>query len=208
MNALFRAARVVLVAALSALPVQAAQTDAAGVPAGDSLSLDQLMATLRTVRHVEARYVERRTLRALRTPIETRGTLRYDAPDRLEKTTDPAVNGNLDRLAIKGGQLTIDRGNGAAPLVLMLNEHPEVGVLVDSIRATLSGDGDALRRTFDIALAGTIQGWQFVLQPRNPAQRNLLQWMRVTGHGNRITAIDTQDGDGDRSDMTIVDRTP
>ncbi|MDB5403921.1 MAG: hypothetical protein JWQ55_5939, partial [Rhodopila sp.] len=51
------------------------------------------MATLRTVRHVDGRYVERRTVHALRTPIETHGTLRFDAPDRLEKATDPAGNG-------------------------------------------------------------------------------------------------------------------
>ncbi len=49
------------------------------------------MATLRSVPHVEARYTERRTLHALRAPIETRGTLRFDAPDRLEKMTDPGA---------------------------------------------------------------------------------------------------------------------
>src|ERR1700712_447311 len=120
--------------ALIAGPVWAAQ------PEG-GVSLDQLMATLRAARHVDARYVEHRTLQALRGPIETSGTLRYDAPDRLEKVTDPAANRAVDRLTIQGNQLTIDRGAGAAPVILMLNEHPEIGVLVESIRATLAGDG-------------------------------------------------------------------
>lgn len=189
-----------LVAICAALQAHAAQPDN-----NSGASLNQIMATLRAVRHVEARYVERRTLHALRTPLETRGTLRFDAPDRLEKATDPQANGASERLTIKGNQLTIDRGQGAAPVVLMLNEHPEIGVLVESLRATLSGDADALRRIFDVSLAGTVSGWQMVLQPHDAAQRGLLQWMRITGYAGRITAIDTQGGDGDHSEITIQD---
>jgi hypothetical protein len=203
MKAAARAAWCAFAVFLSAWPSHGAQPDAGGV-----VSLDQLMTTLRTVRHVEARYVERRTLHALRTPIETRGTLRFDAPDRLEKATDPAANGALDRLTIKGDQLTIDRGPGATPVLLMLDEHPEIGVLIESIRATLSGDGAALRRIFDISLAGTVSHWQIVLQPHDPTQREILQWMRITGYTDRVAAIDTQDGDGDHSEMTILQGPP
>jgi hypothetical protein len=192
-----------LIAMLVASPVGAAQPEG-----GNGVSLDQLMATLRTVRHVEAHYVERRTMHILNAPLETRGTLRFDAPDFLEKRTDPAAKGPADQITIQGNQLTIDRGTGSPPVVLMLNEHPEIGILIESIRATLSGDGAALRRFFDISLAGTIDHWQFVLQPREPAQRRILQWMRVTGSGERISAIDTQDADGDHSKMAIVNETP
>lgn len=191
-----------LVASCVVFQVHATQPD------GANASLDQIMAILHKVRHVEARYVERRTLYALRTPLETRGTLRFDAPDRLEKAMDPQANGSAERLTIKGSQLTIDRGRGAAPVVLMLNEHPDIGVLVESIRATLAGDADALRRMFDISLAGTVNGWQLVLQPHDAAQRAVLQWMRITGYAGRIAAIDTQDGGGDHSEMTILEPTP
>jgi hypothetical protein len=175
--------------------------------AAASITLDQIMAALRSVPHVDARYIERRYLHALRAPIETRGTLRFDAPGHLEKATDPAVNGSTDRLTINGNQLTIDRGN-AAPMVLALNEHPEIGVLVDGIRATLAGDGRTLQRAFDVTSSGTLDEWQLVLQPRDDRQRALLQWMRIGGHGQRITAIDTQDSEGDRSEMSIVELHP
>jgi hypothetical protein len=185
---------------------------AAGSPsvaqADDSVSLDHLMAALRTVRHVDARYVENRTLHALRTPIETHGTLRFDAPDRLEKASDPTADGATERLTIDANHLTIDRGHNITPVELMLNEHPEIGVLVDSIRATLSGDGAELRRIFDISIAGTLNQWQLVLQPHSPAQRAILQWMRITGYGTRITAIDSQNGDGDHAEMAIVQQAP
>jgi hypothetical protein len=190
-------------AVLAALPAAAVPPDSP-----EPLSLDQLMTTLRGVPHVEARYIERRTMHALRAPIETRGTLRFDPPDRLEKITDPNARGASDRLAIKGNQLTMDRGDGSALVILKLNERPEIGVLIDSIRATLSGDGAALRRNFEITLAGSAAQWQFVLRPREPGARKILQWMRVTGYAERITEIDTQDSDGDQSELMIVERAP
>jgi hypothetical protein len=190
--------------ATAAVAVVLAATSASSA-APDPITLDQIMAALRSVHHVEARYIERRYLQALRSPLETRGTLRFDAPDHLEKATDPAVNGSADRLTIKGNQLTIDRGSGAAPMVLALNEHQEIGVLVDSIRATLAGDGSTLQRTFEVTPSGTLEEWQLILQPRDDHQRGLLQWMRIGGHGERITAIDSRDGEGDRSEMSIVE---
>ena len=190
-----------LTAILAALPLQPAQSDS-------TLSLDQLMATLRTVRHIDARYIQHRTLHTLRTPLETRGGLHFNAPDHLEKVSDPSADGTAERVTINGNQLTIDRGHATSPIVLTLNDHPEIGVLVDSIRATLSGDAAALRRTFDITLSGALDHWQLVLQPHDPAPRGVLQWMRITGYAARITAIDTQNADGDHDEMAIVELAP
>src|SRR5690349_14324092 len=80
---------------------------------------NQIMSTLRTVRHVNARYVEHRYLHILKTPIEMRGTLHFNAPDHLEKVAD---NGT-ERLTADGDRLTIDRGSGS-PVVIALHEHP------------------------------------------------------------------------------------
>jgi hypothetical protein len=191
------------------LAVAALLCAGAGQPDNEMpLSLAQLMATLNTVRHVEARYVEHRTLQALRTPLETRGTLRFEPPDRLEQATDPGPNGVSERMTIEGDRLTIDRGAGHAPVVLGVNEHPEIGVLVGSIRALLSGDAAALQRNFDITPSGTLDHWQLVLQPRGSARRAMLQWMRVTGYGARITGIDTEQDNGDHSEMAIVEQAP
>jgi hypothetical protein len=185
----------------------ALQASAARAESVAPVTLDQIMASLRTVRHVDARYIEHRTLHVLRTPIETRGCLRFDAPAHLEKATDPAPNGAAERLTIDGDRLTIARGNANAPIVLSLHEHPEIGILADSIRATLSGDADALRRSFDVTPSGTIDHWQLVLQPRDQAQHALLQWMRVSGYAARITEIETADSEGDRSELMIVEQT-
>ena len=206
------------IALLGLLAAQAVQAAGSDMP----VTLEQVMAALRTVHHVDARYIEHRTLHVLNKPIETRGSLRFEAPAHLEKLTDAPADGSAERLTIDRDRLTIERdagergagergagerGAGRPPIVLALHEHPEIGVLVDSIRATLSGDGDALRRSFDVTPSGTIDHWQLVLQPRDPAQRAVLQWMRVSGFGQRITAIDTANADGDRTEMSIVEQT-
>jgi hypothetical protein len=189
--------RMILLGLLAGLSVHAAAMESA--PA----TWDQIMSTLRTVRHVNARYVEHRYLHILKSPIEMRGALHFNAPDHLQKVAD---NGT-ERLTVDGDRLTIDRGSGS-PVVIALHEHPEIGILIESIRALMSGDGDVLRRLFDVTVSGTLDHWQIVLQPRDPAERKLLQWMRVSGYAERITAIDTADGDGDRSDMNIVEQVP
>jgi hypothetical protein len=190
-----------------AVPTGAGQTGADQTASATPVTLDQIMAAVRTVRHVDARYVEHRTLHVLRAPIETRGSLRFDAPAHLEKAADQAADGTAETLTIDGDRLTIDRGTAAAPVVLSVREHPEIGVLVESIRATLSGDAATLQRIFDVTPSGTLSHWQLVLQPRDPTQHAALQWMRVSGYAERITAIETADHDGDRSEMAIVERT-
>lgn len=199
MSFITRTAVFALLALLAAGPGKAAETSS-NVPA----TLDRIMTALRSTRHVQARYIEHRYLHALRTPIETRGALHFDAPDHLEKASDPDSRGSAERLTIDGDRLTIDRGGNAPPIVLSLHEHPEIGVLVDSIRMTLSGDEAALRQNFDVTASGTVGEWQLALQPRG--NQTLLQWMRISGFGARITAIDSQDTEGDRSDMSIVEQ--
>jgi hypothetical protein len=39
------------------------------------------------------------------------------------------------------------------------------------------------------------------------AQHEMLQWMRVSGYADRITAIDTADREGDRTEMSVVEQT-
>jgi hypothetical protein len=177
-----------------------------------SVTLEQIMAALRSVRHVQARYVERRTLRALREPLQTSGTLRYDAPDRLEKIGDPMGSGAEqrpgERLAVAGDQLTLDRGQGKPPVTLVVSDHPEIGAIVESIRATLAGDGAALSAVFEIGVSGSLYHWQLVLQPREGAARRMLAWMRIAGSGPHIAAIDTQQANGDRSEMQIFEPGP
>jgi hypothetical protein len=164
------------------------------------------MASLRAVNHVEAHYVERRTLHDLTAPLVIHGTLRFDAPDRLEKRADQAAGGAGEDLVADGNNVSLTRGGGAPPMSFSMDDHPEMGVLIDGVRAILAGDGLALQRMFLVQAAGAPAAWQIVLQPRG--RRDLLAWMRVSGQGGHVSEIDTADGGGDTSDMTITEIPP
>lgn len=173
--------------------------------AGEPITLDQIMTAVRSVHHVQARYVEHRFLHILKAPIETHGALTFDAPDRLTKAADPAAGGRGERVVMDRDHLTVDSGDGRS-ITVGMNDHPEVAALATSLRATLAGDGAALEKVFEVTVSGTLDHWQMVLQPRDPAARRLLQWVRVIGFDERITEIDTANGDGDRSEMNIVEQ--
>jgi hypothetical protein len=173
--------------------------------AGAPITLGEIMAAIRSVHHVQARYVEHRYLHILKTPIETRGSLTFDAPGRLTKDADPTPTGPGEKVVMDGDHLTVDRGSGP-PITVGMNDHPEVAALATSLRATLAGDGAALETVFEVTVSGTIDHWQMVLQPRDPAARKLLQWVRVVGFDARIAEIDTANGEGDRSEMAIVEQ--
>jgi len=72
-------------------------------------------------------------------PVESSGELRYDAPDRLEKTHAQTSSGN------SGAQRRgAHRGTCAQPARVMdLHAYPQVQPFVESIRATLAGDRSA-----------------------------------------------------------------
>lgn len=182
----------------------------AATPAwADQVTLTQIMAAIRSVQHVQARYVEHRTLHILKTPIESRGTLTFDAPDRLTKAADPTPQGPGERVVMDGEHMTITQGDGQGgnkSMTIGMNDHPEIAALATSLRATLAGDGAALEKIFEVSVSGSIEHWQMVLQPRDPAARRMLQWVSVTGYGSRITGIDTASGEGDRSEMSVVEQ--
>jgi len=76
----------------------------AALPA-HALTLGELAATLATVDASRARFVEIRTLAALGTPIERRGTLAYNRPGKLEMIVDTPI---AERMTIADGTMTVE----------------------------------------------------------------------------------------------------
>jgi hypothetical protein len=87
---------------------------------------------------------------------------------------------------------------------LSLSQFPEIGALVESIRATLAGDSATLTRYYTATLSGTADGWQLLLEPRDSRLRNFVTTIRIQGDGTVIRNIETVERDGDRTEMTIT----
>ena len=164
--------------------------------------LPQLMATLARVKSASAQFVERKTLRVLDTPLVSSGTLLYVAPDQMEKIT---VLPERERLAISGDKLTIEARASDRPRTLSLANAPEIAAFVESIRGTLAGDLPALDRLYRVELAGGPASWKLDLMPRAEKLAQLVRRIRISGSGEKITAVETDEADGDRSEMSVAE---
>jgi Outer membrane lipoprotein carrier protein LolA-like len=181
-----------------ALPA-AAQPPTAEAP---RWGLPQLMASLQQVKSASGQFVERKTLRVLNQPLIASGTLLYVAPDQVQKIT---VSPQRERLALSGDMLTVEGGPDDRTRTMSLASNPEVAAFVEGIRATLAGDLPALERFYTVQFAGGPTSWQIELQPRDERLRKLVQWIRIGGSGDLIRAVNTEQGDGDHSEMSIVE---
>jgi hypothetical protein len=167
----------------------------------EDFGLDQLMDGLRAIKTGTAHFVERKYLNMLSVPLRTEGVLRYVAPDRLERTT---LVPKPERVLIERDQLTVERGD-EPKRTLSLTEHPEIGALIDSIRATLAGDLATLRRFYAVSLTGDRQRWQLLLEPKEGRLRAMVKSIRITGSDVAIHTVDTEEADGDRTEMIILE---
>jgi hypothetical protein len=183
---------------VAALPA-AAQSPTAQAP---RWGLPQLMASLQQVKSASGQFVEHKTLRVLNQPLVASGTLLYVAPDQVQKIT---VSPQRERLALSGDTLTVEGGPDDRTRTMSLASYPEVAAFVEGIRATLAGDLPALERFYTVQLAGDPTSWQIDLQPREERLRKLVQSIRIRGSGDQIRAVDTEQGDGDHSEMSIVE---
>ena len=162
--------------------------------------LPQLMAGMREVRTATARFTERKFDRLLKQPLLSSGTLIYVAPDQLQKETLAPVP---SRMTVKGDRLTVVQPDGKTR-DLSLSDYPALGALIESARATLAGDGATLARYYSPTLTGDARAWSLLLEPRDERLRAILTSIRIQGAGNAIRGIETQEHDGDRTEMTIL----
>jgi outer membrane lipoprotein-sorting protein len=169
---------------------------------GQGWGLAQLMQTLAQVKSSSAQFTERKTMRMLSEPLVTSGTLLYLAPDQVQKIT---VLPKRERVAVRGDTVTLDGGQDERSRTLSLSDYPEIGGIVEGIRATLAGDLTTLKRFYMAQLDGSADDWRLALQPTDPKLQKFIKSIRIAGSGNKIHTVVTEDGDGDISEMSIVE---
>ena len=196
LNRLLSALALVLIAGL--YPVAAAAESHPATPWG----VDQLMQQLAQVKNLKGTFVERKHLRILDTPLDFSGTLVYAAPAHLEKHT---VLPKPQSLILDQDQLVVEDKTRKQRRVLRLQEYPVIWAFVESIRATLAGDLQALNRFYRVDLEGTESRWRLLLRPTGPELGAMLTIIRIGGQGRRVRTIEILEAQGDRSVMTITE---
>jgi outer membrane lipoprotein-sorting protein len=162
----------------------------------------QLMAALAQVRSASGQFTERKTMRMLTQPLILSGRLIYVAPSHIEKST---ISPTSEKMVMDGDQITIVSGPNNETHTFSLAQYPQIGGLVEGIRATLAGDLSTLERFYALQIGGTAAAWDLRLMPRDTDLTHFVKWMEFRGSGDRIQTISTEDSDGDRSDMTIAE---
>lgn len=160
------------------------------------------MTSLARVKSASGNFTERKTLHQLSQPLVKSGTLLYVAPDQVQKIT---LSPTRERFAISGDMLTIEGGPEDRTQQLSLGSYPEIGVFIEGIRATLAGDLPALNRFYDVQIAGGAESWQLLLQPKEPKLQQFISRIRIVGSKSQILGIETEERDGDHSEMSIVE---
>ncbi|MGB4335422.1 MAG: LolA-related protein [Chromatiaceae bacterium] len=162
------------------------------------LRVDELMGALANNTHGAATFTEMKYLSILDEPVESSGELLFVPPDRLEKHT---LKPRIEALVLKGEVLTVE-----GPLQnhgLSLKDYPEVGGMIEGIRATLAGDRRALERLYRLGLEGGSDRWTLVLTPLDTRLVRLIDRIRMEGTGGELRKVEIWQADGDHSVMSI-----
>jgi outer membrane lipoprotein-sorting protein len=165
----------------------------------------QLMQDLAQVKTAQATFTERKFLSVLSRPLESSGTLLFQAPGHLEKHT---LKPKMESLVLDQGVLTIDSKARNIKRTLVLQEYPSVWGFVESIRSTLAGDLPTLERFYQTELEGDAAHWKLRLSPLEPRTREVLHEIRISGRGNRVVSIETLEPNGDHALMEVTEDAP
>jgi len=163
----------------------------------------RLMAQLAQVQATQARYSEVRRVAVLQKPLQLSGTLLYERPALIEKRQILPFN---EVIRAEGNWLTVER-EGKTRRIALLNE-PLVAALVESLRATLAGDGAELERLYSVRVGGTRQRWTLALTPRELEVAGVVKSIDIAGSGSRIVRLEILEPGGDGSVMTIHEKSP
>ena len=80
--------------------------------------------------------------------------------------------------------------------------------MIESIRATLAGDRQALERVYHLALDGSAERWTLVLTPLDPKVGAVIARIRMEGVKDVVRSVEILQADGDSSLMTIEKLAP
>jgi outer membrane lipoprotein-sorting protein len=182
---------------LSAFIFTLAMACGTSVHASD-IDMPSLMQLFAASKNIKAEFVERKYLRVLDAPVESRGDLLFQAPNRLEKRTQQP---RAETMLIEGNKVSIERGTFKRSM--SLDDFADMASLVQSLTATFRGDQAGIERYFNWRLTGPAAKWQLVLKPKNSKMFVLLQEIRLSGSDNYVHTVETSLTDGDRSLMTL-----
>lgn len=116
----------------------------------------------------------------LKEPLMVSGTLGYIGPQSLDRHVLTPYREDSE---IRSDTVKVSR-EGEPDRTFALRRAPELRELLHVFSALLAGDHATLSRDFVIEAKGTTQDWQLGLTPRDTGVSELIQQIRISGHGD------------------------
>lgn len=166
---------------------------------GCVVELQELMVSLAGKKEKTARFKEEKFLSVLKKPLKAEGTLRFRAPDYLEKVI---TNPHKERLVVENNIVRIfDQQNESR--TLSLDNYPPLKELLNGIRFTLLGNLDALANYYELDLSGDCHQWSLILLPKSVSAMSIIDRIIILGKKDTIKEITLVESNGDFTVMII-----
>lgn len=145
----------------------------------------------------EVGFREVRTSRLLKSPLISRGRLRYQTGGRLERETRHPV---AELVVIDGMQVTIERAGTTTELTLLAGT-PQFA-LVQALRAVLGGQVKELDAAYRATAEGSLARWTLQLEPREAG--GVVRAIRLSGRDGLVGEIEVLERNDDKIVTTLT----
>ncbi len=161
---------------------------------------ETLFNALATVTSRQSAFIEEKKLDFLDHTLVQKGTLYFTAPDQLIKR----ITGPREEIyTIKGPNLWI-KITGKPEQHLRTDDHPILHAFIESQRAVLAGDLNALEQYYKLELEGVKKKWTLRLLPRDSKLSSRLKLISMQGSGTGLTEMQIIEVGGDITVLTFL----
>lgn len=169
-------------------------------------TIDSVMGALKGLRYAESTFTETRHSAFLTKPIEMEGTFVFEAPQTfIKETFEPFPETvQIDVNGIKIDQERSSHEGQSRTQFIAADAHPLVTGLVDSAKATMSGDRALLESRYALEIAGTKEDWQVTLVPKEKILRDKVESIVFVGIDDLIQSVEIKEADGDWSVVKLT----
>lgn len=181
--------------------VSVAEAEASPAAADNQSELSKLLARFSAIPGLSARFREEKRIALLIKPIVSQGAVYFAAPKKFARHVDRPER---SRFVIDESQLRIVDASGTRSI--SLDSHPVLRIIVGTFVQVLSGDRQALERSYRVAFKGTAAGqWSMTLKPKNKALSGVLEQVSIKGREAIVDRMEIRENNGDRTVTTFFD---
>jgi len=169
--------------------------------AGQRIPLELLDTIISGTPDHEVRFQEERRLQLLSQPIRLTGTLRFVAPDRVEKHT---ATPRREDLVVDGEWASVRLYDRNTDTRFRISDDPVLQALMDTLRAILNGQPGRLAEYYEIEARGNAEAWTLHLKPLQEALAERIKAVEVAGAENWMKRIALWETTGDSMVIDIT----